>query len=234
MDKIDNVHPGSKWVFDDEVAGCFANMLERSIPDYRSMRSLIEEIGNDYIRAGTAVIDIGCSTGLAVEPFIRRYGDSCRFLLIDNAPAMAATCRERFADCAGHVNVICDDMWNTTLPKRSASLILSVLSLQFMPTAYRLNIIKTVYDSLADGGAFVFVEKIAGTDLDDEMVKLYYDMKRQNGYSEDKIMSKRRSLENVLSPLTPAWNEDMLRAAGFGKVEMFWRCLNFCGWVAVK
>ena len=80
----------------------------------------------------------------------------------------------------------------------------------------------------------MFVEKIAGTDLDDEMVKLYYDMKRQNGYSEDQIMSKRRSLENVLSPLTPAWNEDMTRAAGFGKVEMFWRCLNFCGWVAVK
>ena len=130
--------------------------------------------------------------------------------------------------------MICGDVWNATLPKRSASLILSVLSLQFMPTAYRLNIIKTIYDSLADGGAFVFVEKIAGTDLDDEMVKLYYDMKRQNGYSEDQIMSKRRSLENVLSPLTPAWNEDMLRAAGFGKVEMFWRCLNFCGWVAVK
>lgn len=44
----------------------------------------------------------------------------------------------------------------------------------------------------------------------------------------------RRSLENVLSPLEPAWNEAMLKQAGFCKVEMFWRCLNFCGWIAVK
>ena len=29
----DNVHPGEKWEFNGEVAACFANMLERSIPD---------------------------------------------------------------------------------------------------------------------------------------------------------------------------------------------------------
>ena len=65
-------------------------------------------------------------------------------------------------------------------------------------------------------------------------VELYYDMKRRNGYSEEQIMDKRRSLENVLSPLKPEWNVDMLRTAGFDKVDMFWRCLNFCGWIAVK
>lgn len=71
-------------------------------------------------------------------------------------------------------------------------------------------------------------------DLDDLMVDLYYQMKRENGYTDDQIMAKRRSLENVLSPLEPAWNEAMLKQAGFRKVEMFWRCLNFCGWIAVK
>lgn len=44
----------------------------------------------------------------------------------------------------------------------------------------------------------------------------------------------RRSLENVLSPLKVGWNVDMLRTAGFKQVDMFWRCLNFCGWIAVK
>ena len=47
-------------------------------------------------------------------------------------------------------------------------------------------------------------------------------------------MDKRRSLENVLSPLKVGWNVDMLRTAGFKQVAMFWRCLNFCGWIAVK
>ena len=42
---VDNVVPKSKWEFDADVAHCFANMLERSIPDYRSMRSLVYELG---------------------------------------------------------------------------------------------------------------------------------------------------------------------------------------------
>ena len=101
---VDNVVPKSKWEFDADVAHCFANMLERSIPDYRSMRSLVYELGERFIKPQTVITDIGCSTGL----------------------------------------------------------------------------------------------------------------------------------ENVLSPLKAEWNEDMLHEAGFEKVDMFWRCLNFCGWVAIK
>ncbi len=66
------------------------------------------------------------------------------------------------------------------------------------------------------------------------MTGLFYDMKRRNGYTDKQIMGKRKSLENVLSPLKAEWNVDMLQAAGFRRIEMFWRCLNFCGWVAVK
>ena len=115
------------------------------------------------------------------------------------------------------------------------SLVLSILSMQFMPTAYRQNMINSIYEALNPGGAFVFVEKIiADEGTDDLNVDLYYQMKRENGYTEEKIMQKRKSLENVLSPLKAEWNEDMLHEAGFEKVDMFWRCLNFCGWVAIK
>lgn len=201
----DNVKPGEKWEFNDEVARCFKNMLERSIPDYQSMRALSYELGTRFVQPDTLIVDAGCSTGMAVEPFVERFKDTNDFLLIDNSPAMAA-----------------------------ASLALSVLSLQFMPTAYRQSMISAIYESLAPGGAFIFVEKIVSENMDDLMVELYYDMKRRNGYSEEQIMDKRRSLENVLSPLKPEWNVDMLRTAGFDKVDMFWRCLNFCGWIAVK
>lgn len=101
-------------------------------------------------------------------------------------------------------------------------------------SADRQTMISAIYESLAPGGAFIFVKKIVSENMDDLMVELYYDMKRRNGYSEEQIMDKRRSLENVLSPLKPEWNVDMLRTAGFDKVDMFWRCLNFCGWIAVK
>lgn len=201
---VDNVVPKSKWEFDADVAHCFANMLERSIPDYRSMRGLVYELGERFIKPQTVITDI--------------------------------VCRDKFSVgiSGGYMELVNGNFFDMDIPDNQ-SLVLSILSMQFMPTAYRQNMINSIYEALNPGGAFVFVEKIiADEGTDDLNVDLYYQMKRENGYTEEKIMQKRKSLENVLSPLKAEWNEDMLHEAGFEKVDMFWRCLNFCGWVAIK
>ncbi len=232
----DNVTPKGKWEFDSEVAKCFADMLERSIPDYKSMRSLVYETGEKYIQPNTWLVDVGCSTGLATEPFFKRHGNELRYYFCDNSTDMLAECADKFKDGMSGTQVIFSnaDFWNTDMPDNT-SLCLCILSMQFMPTSYRQFMINTIYDRLTEGGAFIFVEKVIGSKrMDDTLVDLYYQMKRANGYTDEKIMEKRKSLENVLSPLKAKWNEDMLHEAGFEKVDMFWRCLNFCGWVAVK
>ena len=234
--KKDTTMPQGKWEFDSDVAKCFANMLERSIPDYRSMRSLVYELGERFIRPGTWISDIGCSTGLAVEPFYEKHGRDNMYYLCDNSDAMVEECVSKFSVGIrdGFVKLVNGNFYETSLP-RHGSLVLSILSMQFMPTAYRQNMLKTVYESLEPGGAFIYVEKIvADGGTDDLMVDLYYQMKRENGYTDEAIKAKRKALENVLSPLKERWNVDMLREAGFRKVDMFWRCLNFCGWIAIK
>jgi tRNA (cmo5U34)-methyltransferase len=86
------------------------------------------------------------------------------------------------------------------------------------------------------GGAFILVEKILGRDseLNDMFVKLYYETKGENGYTEEQINNKRKSLEGVLVPVTSDWNEQLLSNAGFKHVECFWRSLNFAGWIGTK
>ena len=229
----DNTNPTGAWEFNSEVAACFANMLERSIPDYRSMRALVYNAGERFVKPGTLIVDVGCSTGLAVEPFVAKHRKENDFLLIDNAPAMVQMCREKYNEEPA-VTVKEGDIWNFLPFQDCASLVLSILSMQLMPTAYRRFMLRKIYESMIEGGALLYVEKVVAGDLDDLMVDLYYQMKRNNGYTDEQIVSKRRSLENVLSQLEPSWNEGMLRSAGFKRVEMFWRCLNFCGWIAVK
>lgn len=144
---------------------------------------------------------------------------------------MIEVCRDKFSVgiSGGYVELVNGNFFDMDIPDNQ-SLVLSILSMQFMPTAYRQNMINSIYEALNPGGAFVFVEKIiADEGTDDLNVDLYYQMKRENGYTEEKIMQKRKSLENVLSPLKAEWNEDMLHEAGFEKVDMFWRCLNFVG-----
>ena len=202
----------------------------------KSMRSLVYELGERFIKPQTVITDIGCSTGLAVEPFFNKHGDNNAYFLCDNSEAMIEVCRDKFSVgiSGGYVELVNGNFYEKQIPDNQ-SLVLSILSMQFMPTAYRQNMINSIYEALNPGGAFVFVEKIiADEGTDDLNVDLYYQMKRENGYTEEKIMQKRKSLENVLSPLKAEWNEDMLHEAGFEKVDMFWRCLNFCGWVAIK
>ena len=113
---------------------------------------------------------------------------------------------------------------------------LCILTLQFVPIEYRQRIVRDVYAHTVEGGAFILVEKVLGAsaDIDAEMVDQYYTLKRANGYSEEQIERKRLSLEGVLVPVTARWNEELLRGAGFGQVDCFWRWMNFAGWLAVK
>ena len=80
------------------------------------------------------------------------------------------------------------------------------------------------------------VEKVLGntSELNSLFVKNYYDMKLQNGYSQEQIDRKRLSLEGVLVPVTNDWNIDLLKQAGFRQVDVFWRWMNFVGYIAIK
>lgn len=229
----DTVNPiNKKWEFDEEVTKVFDNMLERSIPNYKTMRHLTFELGKKYIQKDTAIIDLGCSRGEALIPFLNYNND---LIGIEISKPMYEASRNRFKGCS-NVKILNDDI-TINFPKNiKSSLILSILTLQFTPIEYRFQILRDCYESLVDGGAIILVEKVLGdgANMDDTLVDVYYDMKSNNHYTLEQIQNKRKSLEGVLVPVTSKWNEDLLRKTGFRDVECFWRCLNFSGWVAVK
>ena len=228
----DEVIAKGKWEFDDEVARCFDNMLQRSIPDYENMRKLVYSIGRHYIAKGITVMDIGCSNGNAVLPFVKEF--QTPFLLIDVSESFLDLCKHGFKDYP-NVEIMNHDL-RKGVPDIESTLILSILTVQFTPIEYRQKIIDSIYRSLIPGGAFVFVEKVLGStyDIDNVLVDEYYTMKAENQYTQEQIQSKRKSLEGVLVPVTEQWNIDLLKSSGFRKIECFWRYLNFAGWLAVK
>lgn len=234
----DNVMPTGKWEFDQEVTDCFGEMLERSIPAYADMRELVKRIGKRYVKRKTTIVDMGCSTGEAVQPFISAFGCQNNYKLYDVSEPMLDSCRERFKGWIdeGFLTVESFDIRKGLPEHLYTSLVLSVLTLQFTPIEYRQKIIQSVYDSLEPGGALILVEKVLGSNyaLDSMMVDEYYRIKADNAYTQEQISAKRKSLEGVLVPITAKWNEDMLKEAGFRDIDCFWRYLNFAGWVAVK
>ena len=232
----DSVLPGKHWTFDGDVTAVFDDMLRRSIPQYEVMRETVFRLGCRHVEPGTSIVDLGCSRGEALQPFVDKFGAQCRFVGVDVSEPMLAAARERFNGymSSGIVDIRELDLRETFPPER-ASVVMGILTLQFVPIEYRQRIVQDAHDCLVPGGAFIVVEKVLGANarLDKAFVAEYLDMKRRQGYTEDQIQRKRLSLEGVLVPVTAAWNEELLRMAGFRTVDCFWRWMNFAGWIAV-
>lgn len=230
-------YPAGKWSFDEGVADCFDDMLKRSIPQYVAMRELVRDLALRFVHPGADVLDLGCSRGQAIADILEggRERIRCAFGCEVSVPMVQAA-RSRFAaERPGKVTILEQDITHG-LPTCYPRVVLSVLTLQFVPTVRRQRVITKVADILDRNGAFIVVEKVLGdtSRIDSLLVGRYHELKRTNGYSDAEIEAKRKSLEGVLSPLTAADNERWFRRAGFSQVDCVWRWCNFAAWLCVK
>lgn len=233
----DETVPHGAWTFDEDVTRAFDDMLARSIPDHSGMRALVYDVGRRHVAHGTSIVDLGAARGEAVAPYVREFGAYNDYRLIEVSPPMLAVLRERFKGMidAGVVHVVESDLRRPFAFPR-ASLVLSVLTLQFTPIEHRPRILGDVWTSLAPGGALVLVEKVIGRGRDNDLMftDLYLELKRRHGYTDEQIERKRLALEGVLVPVTERANVEMLESEGFRRVECFWRWCNFAAWLAVR
>ena len=223
--------------FDDKVVAVFDDMVERSVPFYTEIQRMVTELAADFAAPGTNVYDLGCSTGTSFERLDGKVDASVRFVGVDNSASMLEQARLKLADLPSgrRFDLIEADIHQ--MPRiENASVVLLVLTLQFVRPLYRERLIRNIYEGLAKNGCLILVEKITSPNgtLNRLFIEHYYDMKRRNGYSDVEITRKREALENVLIPYRYEENEALLRASGFGAVEEFFRWYNFCAAVAVK
>ncbi|HEU5013966.1 MAG TPA: methyltransferase [Roseiflexaceae bacterium] len=235
-EQLDQTMPDGAWSFDDSVTQVFDDMLQRSIPQYDVMRRTVFELASAYVRENAVIIDLGCSRGAALAPFVERFGNlATQYIGVDVSEPMLQAARERFAAQSDLVTIQACDL-RTDYPPFAADVTLCVLTLQFTPIEYRQRILRTIWKHTRPGGCLILVEKILGAtaDLNALMVERYYTMKAQYGYTQEQIERKRLSLEGILVPVTATWNEELLRHAGFTEIDCFWRWMNFAGWIAIR
>src|SRR5262245_42613253 len=90
--------PDGPWAFDEEVTQVFDDMLRRSIPQLETMRECVFEVGRRFVQPDTDVVDLGCSRGEALAPFVAAFRSTARFVGVEVSSPMLAASRARFAD----------------------------------------------------------------------------------------------------------------------------------------
>ena len=227
------------FTFNNEVAAVFDDMVDRSVPFYQEIQRMVAELATDFAQPGTNLYDLGCAT---CTSFLRidkvmPADAGVRFVGIDDSSEMLDKARAKLNAVKFtrpfHLEVA--DL-NSGVDVSNASVVLMVLTLQFIRPLYRERLLKSLWNGLADNGCLIVVEKVLGENstFNRLFIKHYYEMKMRNGYSELEIAQKREALENVLVPYRLEENKELFRGAGFRHVDTFFKWYNFCGMVALK
>jgi tRNA (cmo5U34)-methyltransferase len=225
--------------FGAETAAVFDDMLDRSVPFYFEIQRMTAELVSEFVREGTSVYDLGCSTANTILHVARsvQSGVSARFVGIDSSQEMLDIARRKLdaEDFQHPFELRCADL-NDGVHIADASVVLLVLTLQFVRPLHRERLLRSIQHGMEKGGCAVLVEKVLGGDstLNRLFIERYYAMKKRNGYSDLEIAQKREALENVLVPYRLDENRALLREVGFSAVDVFFKWYNFCGIIAVK
>ena len=202
--------------FDDHIA--------KSIPNYHLLNEAVKDLATFFVKEDFSIVDLGCSTGSLIEsiPFDGKK------LGIDISANL-------LPDSHDDTEYLRKDLRSLVSFGSTPSLVISLFTLQFLPLADRPNILSLIYDELAEGGAFIWAEKVHEEqgELERIMNFGYYDFKGKH-FSPAEIMQKEKDLRPLMTTNTSARNMIMAENAGFTVGTMFWKFYNFEAWVFIK
>ncbi|MGD9969703.1 MAG: carboxy-S-adenosyl-L-methionine synthase CmoA [Sulfuricurvum sp.] len=225
-----------QFEFDADVAAVFDDMLLRSVPFYRESQALTRRFALNVLGEKGIVYDLGCSTASLLLEIERVAGkeQDIRLIGIDNSKAMIEHARKKIEAYGSSIELYEGDILQ--FPYETSDVIISNYTLQFIRPMQRDALVRKIADSLKEGGAFIFSEKVVSEDpkLNKELIDCYYDFKKTQGYSEYEIMQKREALENVLIPYTMNENIQMAKNNGFRSCDLLFRWANFATFIALK
>ena len=230
--------PQEEENFEDEKfsfssrASKFDQHIDQSIRGYSILRKDVVAMSRYFIEDGTNVLDLGCSQGTLLRKIweINTQAPSANFYGVD----INESFKQHWTD-EENLHYFISDLTKDEFQWGNLSLVISLFTFQFIPERHRLTLMKSIYDNLNEGGAFIFSEKVfsINSKIQNMMEFLYYDYKREH-FTEKQILDKETELRH-LAKLT---NEDLLikqlLSIGFRGIQSFWRNHNFVGYIALK
>jgi tRNA (cmo5U34)-methyltransferase len=223
--------------FGAQTADVFDDMLKRSVPFYAEIQRMTGEIAADFAVSGSSVYDLGCSTGTTLLALDRTLPEDIRFVGLDASEAMLQHARRKLSErgvIRPYELQYLDLEHGVSI--QGASVVIMILTLQFIRPLRRPPIIADIALGLNEGGCLILVEKVLSHDstLNRLFINYHHEFKRRHGYSDMEIAEKREALENVLIPYHYEENRELLLRNGFRGCDSFFRWYNFCGILAVK
>ncbi len=225
------------FTFDAQVVEVFPDMISRSVPGYNTIIETIGRLSQTFVTNNTNVYDLGCSLGAATLAMRKGINaEHCNIIGIDNSSDMVKRCKIHVEAFKGDtpVTIIEGNIQDTQI--ENASMVVLNFTLQFIEKSARQALLNKIAEGLRPGGLLVLSEKINNEDrqIDQVLVDLHHNFKRDNGYSELEVAQKRTALEKVMLTDSLAVHQTRLSQAGFKHTALWFQCFNFTSMIAIK
>ena len=227
----------SSFSFNQEVAEVFPDMLERSIPGYRTTINSIRFLASKYSKKGTNCYDLGCSLGASSIALGEGAAhNNCRIMAVDKSSSMT----KKFSEIIKqekldlNIQIFNEDILDTKIT--NASIVIMNFTLQFIRKKDRQLVLDKIYNGLNDGGLLILSEKITQGDkkINNLLIDLHENFKLENLYTREEIENKKESIKNVLVEDDLETHQSRLSKSGFTKLGIWLQHFNFASFVAIK
>ena len=234
--KIDNniFQNKQEWSFAKKIAPKFDAHIKKSIPFYEEYQWLCSEISDYFVKDKSIIYDIGCSTGSFTKQLAQRHKNKkkIKFYGIDVVPEMIKFAKKN--NSQKNITYLLNNISKYKFLK--SDFIISFYTVQFINQKYRQKIINNIFKSLNWGGGFFFAEKVRSYDArtQDMNNEVYKEWKARQGFSDEEINSKTKSLKGILDPFSSKGNLEMLKRAGFKDFSVIAKFVSFEIVLAIK
>lgn len=223
----------NKFSFKDKnIIKNFDEHILKSIPNYIQGQNIVVSLSNFFLNNGSTFYDLGCSTGSLIQKIQNNNNDiKTKYIGLDISQEMISFAKKKkIKNCS----FLKRDIVKENL--KNSDMIVSMFTMQFIPTQHRQKVFKKIYKSLNVGGAFILFEKIRANNaiFQDLFNFLYFDFKKNKNFSSDEILNKEKSLRGIMKPLTLDQNNELLKKAGFKNFNPIIQYVNFIGILCIK
>jgi tRNA (cmo5U34)-methyltransferase len=212
--------------FDFTKVHNFDDHIRRSIPMVEEMYRLCHEVTYAFAQEGTAVVDLGCSTGKFLIDATKRLG--VEYVGLDRAVWKREVASQTTFLTLDIVAAARDGMLNNT------SVILSLFTLQFLPYNARVEVIERAAEGLVSGGAMIIAEKthLADAGLAEVIERDLIEWKRSN-FDDKEVLNKSAQLRGSMRRMSQYDLAKVMRN-NFDTVSTIWAHGQFTCKVGVK
>ncbi|ERI15319.1 hypothetical protein O206_19780 [Ochrobactrum sp. EGD-AQ16] len=209
------------------VASYTADTLRR-VPGLADLHRMVMLLLAERASADAHILVVGAGGGMETRA-IAEAQESWRFTGVDPSSAMLDLARQTLNPVADRVDLIQGTV--DQVPAGPFDGATCLLTLHHLDREERLRTLKEIRCRLRPGVRLAVAQHSApGPDPERWMLRSVAFGDR-GGLDWTKAAATGRMMTERLPLLTPADEEDMLRAAGFTNVELFYAAFSFRGWV---